>query len=275
MAAGKPVFVFIPGAWHTPDTYDGIRELLMSRGFESHAVTTPSVGAIPPDNKGLHNDIAVTQAFLEKLADEGKQVVLITHSYGGMVGSGAVEGVDYLSRAKEGKKGGVTILVYMSAFVVPKGQSLYDALGGQWLPWMIDNVSGITAHLALALDLTAPKGDGYCHHSQGETVFYADLPPEEQQKRIARLKPQAMPAFKEPATYEPWHHMPTMYLFCRKDEGLFLPIQEAFAKTLGNPATFSCDGAHSPFLSVPDQVLEGLEYAAKVGAEKSGAVSTE
>ena len=49
-----------------------------------------------------------------------------------------------------------------------------------------------------------------------------------------------------------------------------MAFQEAFAETLGQPTTFTCDGAHSPFLSVPDQLLEGLEVAARAGAEKSG-----
>lgn len=140
MAAEKPVYVFIPGAWHTADTYDGIRALLEKHDYENHAVATPSVGANPP-NKGLYDDATYTHDILEKLADEGKQIVLVTHSYGGMVGSLAVEGLGYSQRRHAGKKGGIIMLVYMSAFAVTKGKSLLDALGGEWLPWMKDPVS--------------------------------------------------------------------------------------------------------------------------------------
>lgn len=97
--AGKPVFVFVPGAWHTADIFDGIRAMLAQKGLDSEAVRTPSVGAIPP-NKGLHADIDYNKAFLRDLADKGRQIVLVTHSYGGMVGAGAVEGLGYSQRSK-------------------------------------------------------------------------------------------------------------------------------------------------------------------------------
>jgi hypothetical protein len=58
-----------------------------------------------------------------------------------MVGSGAVKGVEYAQRVKDGEKGGVIMLVFMSAFVAPKGSSVRDMLGGQWLPWFVIKVS--------------------------------------------------------------------------------------------------------------------------------------
>lgn len=139
MTTKKTAFVFVPGAWHAPDTFDGVRSLLSTRGYESHAVALDSVGAVTPD-KGLHNDIALTQKLLRKLADDGKEIVVVVHSYGGLVGAGAVEGLGYAQRSAVGLEGGVIMLVYMTAFVAPKGKSLKDLLGGTWLPWMKFNV---------------------------------------------------------------------------------------------------------------------------------------
>ena len=269
MSHSRPVYVFIPGAWHTPDTYDGIRALLKKHAYESHAVATPSLGAKPP-NKGLYDDAEYTRDILEKLADEGKQIVLVTHSYSGMVDSIAVEGLGYPQRRHSGKKGGVIMLVYMSAFAVPKGKSLFDALGGQWIPWMKDPASPPPSSNCCPVNADDQKGDGYIYPTEGERVFYYDLTPEEQQKRIALLMPQPTKSFLEPITYEPWHDLPCMYIFCQNNKGLPMASQEAFSKTLGDPTTFRCDGAHSPFLSVPEQLLKGLEVAAKAGAEKSG-----
>ncbi|KAJ5665392.1 uncharacterized protein N7477_007840 [Penicillium maclennaniae] len=251
----KPIFVFVPGAWHTADTFDGIREMLSQKGFDTEAVPTPSVGAIPP-NKGLHADIEFTKEFLRKLADKGRQIVLVTHSYGGMVGANAVEGLGYSQRSKAGSSGGVIMVVWMAAFVTPKGQSLLDMLGGNWLPWML------------------PNDDGYTYSSQQETVFYHDMTPEAQQMAIAKLKGQPTQTFLEKVGYECWHDMPSMYLFCDKDQALPLAFQEAFAKVLGNPVTFHTDGSHSAFLSVPDQVIEALELALKEGRAQSG-ITTE
>lgn len=145
------------------------------------------------------------------------------------------------------------MVVWMTAFVALKGQSLFDKLGGNWLPWMLFK-----------------NDDGYCYSSQGETVFYSDLAPTEQKKWIAMLKPHPTKSFLEPATYEPWHDLPCMYLFCVEDQGLPLAVQQAFAETLGNPTTYHASGSHSAFLSVPDQVVDALKVALNTGRERSG-----
>jgi len=57
----------------------------------------------------------------------GKDVVVVMHSYGGIVGH---------YRRIGGLKGGVTRLLYMCAFVVPVGASLTGQLGGQLPPFI-------------------------------------------------------------------------------------------------------------------------------------------
>ncbi|KAL2005082.1 hypothetical protein VTN00DRAFT_2932 [Thermoascus crustaceus] len=277
-ATTKPTIVFIPGAWHLPDAYNTVRGLLAQRGFPSEAIALPSIGAEPP-TKSLNNDIEHVHAVLKRLVedgDEGRQVVVVCHSYGGLVGAGAVKGLEFKRRNSEGSegskgrgkgKGGVIMLVYMSAFVVPRGKSLKDMLGGEWLGWM--------------------RFDGnYSRSSNEETVFYNDLPPAEQARWISKLTHISARVFTDPATHEPWnndHHydhnndnaqplLPCMYLFCDKDQALPIAMQEQMAGAMGAGlvATYRSEASHSPFLSVPEQVVEGLEMAARVGAERSG-----
>ena len=132
-AKDTPIYVFVPGAWHTPDTFDGIRALLSKRGHDSEAITLPSVGAAEPTKSGLNADIAHTNGVLRALADEGRQIIVVMHSYGGMVGAGAAEGLGYAQRSKTGQLGGVIMMVWLAAFVTPKGKSVIDMLGGNWL----------------------------------------------------------------------------------------------------------------------------------------------
>ncbi|KAJ5304421.1 uncharacterized protein N7443_004081 [Penicillium atrosanguineum] len=150
-----------------------------------------------------------------------------------MFSANVVEGLAYYQRSKAGSPGGVIMVMWMAAFVTPKGQSMLDMLGGNWLPWVL------------------PKQ---------ETLFYHDMTSEAQQAAIAKLKGQPTQTFLEKVGYECWHDMPSMYLFCDKDQALPLAFREVFAKVLGNPA----------FLSVPDQVMEALELALKEGRAQSG-----
>lgn len=135
----RPVFFLATGAWHTPDCYEILQGKLHAQNFETRTVAYPSVGAEPP-TKGLPDDAAAVRAELEVLVNQGRQVILVGHSYGGLVIAEAVKGLGYKQRQTEGKAGGVTLLVYLAAFVTPKGASILKMIGGQPLSWMNYNV---------------------------------------------------------------------------------------------------------------------------------------
>ncbi|CEI66994.1 hypothetical protein FVEN_g9774 [Fusarium venenatum] len=246
----NPTIVFAPGAWHTADCYDVVRNDLHSRGWSTEAVDYPSVGAEPP-TKGLSEDVSAVRAAVERLVEEGKKVMVVVHSYGGLVGAEAVKGLGYRQRAQEGKTGGVIQLVYLSAFVMPKGNSILGLLGGQYLPWM-------------------RVEDDYVYADTPENVFYHDVDAETQSKAIAALKHQSRRVYVDTVEYEPWHDVPCFFIFCDEDRAIPLAIQQNLASMLGpNTGTFHIAASHSPFLSLPKETIEGLELAAKDGLEKS------
>ncbi|TGO07296.1 hypothetical protein BTUL_0295g00060 [Botrytis tulipae] len=250
MSTEKPTILFVPGAWHFPASFDAVRESLKPLSYPTEAVALPSIGAEPP-NKDLSDDAAHTRAAIEKLVKAGKKVVLVTHSYGGVVGSCAVKDLGFAQRKSDGKEGGVINFVYLSAFALPKGVSLLDALGGNPLPWM--NFKG-----------------GYCYADTPGNIFYHDLSSEDQQKWIAQLSHISSAVFSGKSTHEPWNHMPCTYIFCEDDKAIPLSVQQGIAASMGsNITTFSIAASHSPFLSAPDKLVEGIELAAKLGLEKS------
>lgn len=101
----KPTIVFIPGAWHLPEAFDAVCQILTTRGSPSTAVSLPSAGAEPP-TKNLSDDIFSARLVVEKLVNEGKQVLVAAHSYGGFVASGAVRDLGYAQRRDAGLAGG-------------------------------------------------------------------------------------------------------------------------------------------------------------------------
>ena len=129
-----PKIVLVPGAWSTPAFYGGIHSCLSERGLEAITVQHSSTGAEPP-TKTLEDDVAQLHGTLERLCDSGNDII-VAHSYGGLVSSGAVEGLEKPTRQSQGKSGGVLMIVYMVAFIIPKGVSLVGASGGQLMPWI-------------------------------------------------------------------------------------------------------------------------------------------
>lgn len=89
---------------------------------------------------------------------------------------------------------------------------------------------------------------------------------------IAKLGSHSKRSFEEPALHEPWHEIPSMYMFCELDGAVPLSTQEFFAQTLGTKVTYRLKSSHSPFFSVPEQVIDGLEIAVKEGRRQSGII---
>ena len=102
----KPTVVFIPGAWHLPEAFDAVCQILTTRGFPSTAVSLPSAGAASP-TKNLSNDILSACLVVEQLTNEGKQVLVAEHSYSGFVSSGAVKDLGYTQHHDAGLAGRV------------------------------------------------------------------------------------------------------------------------------------------------------------------------
>lgn len=142
----KPTIVIAPGAWQKPVAFNRIVELLEQAGYPTIHVPLPTVGDLDAPLASLTDDVAAVRKVLVPLLDAGKEVVLLGHSAGGLVISGAVEGLDVASRKAQGQPGGVTRCIFMAAFVLPQGLSLLGALGGQPLPWMVVEVSAAHHH---------------------------------------------------------------------------------------------------------------------------------
>lgn len=89
-------------------------------------------------------------------------------------------------------------------------------------------------------------------------------------RAIRALKHQSARVFTDKVTHEPWHDIECMYFFCDEDRALPLPVQNQMAELMGPKALkFHTLGSHSPFLSKVEDVVEGLEYAAKEGLRRA------
>jgi pimeloyl-ACP methyl ester carboxylesterase len=144
----KAEFVFVPGAWHGPDSFAPTTSALEKLDFVVHGVDIPSVGANPP-LKSFAPDVEVVKSAVNKVLASGKDVVMLYHSYGGAVGSEAL--ADYLKEGKKEGWGRIRRLVYIAAFVLPEGGSLMGALGFKPLPWFMisEDVSTLSSCVIL------------------------------------------------------------------------------------------------------------------------------
>ncbi|KAL6408307.1 hypothetical protein AUP68_08163 [Ilyonectria robusta] len=192
--ATKPTIVLVHGAWHSVDCFDLLRGELHKRGWPTEAPAHPSPGADSGTAVGTAENAAAIRKVLQRLCDEGKEIVVVAHSYGGATSSCAVEGLASKKRAAAGKHGGVLLLVYLTAFVIPKGCQ-----------------------------------GSFVHTVTPEDVFYHDVPPSMGKKFIGLLRPEPLKIFEDKITYEPWHDIECAYICCDDDRAIPLLVQEEMA----------------------------------------------
>lgn len=126
MAPTKPILIIIPGGWHVPSRYNKLQSALETAGYAVQIPALPSVSEARPPVAGLSIDTAFMRAYTEKLIDGGHTVAVIMHSYSGQVGTNALCGLGVDARKAEGKPGGVSQLIYMTAFAVTEGKAMID-----------------------------------------------------------------------------------------------------------------------------------------------------
>jgi pimeloyl-ACP methyl ester carboxylesterase len=248
MSQAKPTIVFVPGAFHRSAGYAAVAGLLDAAGYTTKLVDLPSVGGSPPV-AGFEPDVAAIRAAIESACeadDADVDVILFMHSYSGVCGSEAVQGLDRASRRAQGQSGGVSHLIYCCAFVLPEGAHLMAMLNDTDPPWMKTEDDRRVTH-ALTPD----------------QILYNDLAPAEQQAWAARLEPFSYQCFYSKLSHAGWRHIPATYLYCLRDQAIPVQAQRDMVAAAGVPfREETLDTSHSPFLSVPDQVAAAVRRAA-------------
>ena len=137
MGSTFPSILIIPGAWHPSSLYKGLAEELEQTGFPTSTAHLPSLNSSDPRNATCRVDSDSIRETISSLIDkDGKDVILLAHSYGGIPCGAAARG---LSNHKDGKLSGVVGLIYLTAFIVPEGQSIIEYLKGENPPYVVKN----------------------------------------------------------------------------------------------------------------------------------------
>ena len=128
----RPAILIVPGSFSPRHLYAGIIIHLESHGYETVFAQYPSIGRrdpLPPAT--MAEDATYVSRIAGKLADAGKSIVMVTHSYGGIVGSESTKGLGKSEREAASKPGGITRLLYITSLVPRMGESLTDIMGSE------------------------------------------------------------------------------------------------------------------------------------------------
>ena len=245
MTDQKPVVVLVHGAFAESASWNGVIEHLQRNGVECVAAANPL--------RSLAGDAAYVR---DVIAGVGRPVVLVGHSYGGLVISEAAAGVD-----------AVSALVYVNAFVPEHGQTAFD---------LSTEFPGSTLGDALA---PHPLADGgvelVIQPALFRAQFCADVPEQTAALMAATQRPVTQAALTEPLpTATPaWKTIPSWCVFGDQDRNIPVAEHRAGAERARARGVLEVPGgSHALSVSQPEAVAETILAAvAAVEAAPVGA----
>lgn len=235
----KPTIVLVHGAWADGSSWNAVSTALQSDGF---TVLTP-----PNLLHGVAGDAAYISSFLSQRTTG--PVVLVGHSYGGVVITNAAPG-----------GGDVKALVYVNAFIPEIGENVFTILGGSGSA--ID-VPDPTTVLDLAGYPGAPEGDveAFLKPSTVHDSFAQDLPEADRWLIVASQRPIALGANIAPTETAAWKTIPSWAVVGTADLVIPAATQRSMAERAG--ATISeVDASHVSMVSQPQATVDAILAAA-------------
>lgn len=225
-AAPRPTVVLVHGGFVDGSGWQGVYKELKHDGYPVIIVQNPTTS--------LADDVAVTR---RAIAGAKSDVILVGHSYGGVVVSEA------------GNDPKVSRLVYIAAFAPDTDESVATLIAnpapGAPVPPILPPVDGF-----LMLD-----------QEKFAASFAADVAPEEAQFMADSQVPWGIAALEGKVTQPAWRAKPSWYLVASDDHMIPPAAQRAMANRAG--ATISeTPGSHAVYVANPKAVAALIERAA-------------
>lgn len=259
-----PTLVFITGSWHKPTCYDKITTLLREQHqLKCVSITLPSTTNNPEAT--FKDDIDAARTAISHETDTlGRNVVVIAHSYGGMVGNSAIKGFTKTKNSNSNSSsstGHVIGLILIASGFTFTGLAFMDPFLGHPPPsWRVNNTTGYA-------DLVTNPAD----------LFYHDLPADEAAYYVSQLTTQSLKSLFEGGehAYAGWQDLDAVwYIGTVEDRGLPVLAQRM---TVGMARAMGCvvehrelQASHSPFLSMPDETASIVVEAVQAFAGTRG-----
>jgi pimeloyl-ACP methyl ester carboxylesterase len=219
--------VLVHGGFVDGSGWEDVYWILKKDGYRVSVVQNPTTS--------LADDVAATKRVI---AEQKGPVILVGHSYGGVVITEA------------GNDPSVAGLVYITAFAPGRGESvaslIKDPPPGAPVPPILPPQEGF-----LMLD-----------KAKFAASFAADVAPEKAEFMANSQVPWGVVALNGAVTQPAWESKPSWYLIATDDRMIPPPAQRAMSKRAGSTIV-EAKGSHAVYVSQPEAVADLIKKAAK------------
>lgn len=245
MSANTPCFVLVHGSWHGGWCWSRVRPLLSAAAHVSHAVTLTGVGErrhLLSAAVDLNTHVQDVLGLIE--AEELSDIVLVGHSYGGLVITGVVGALQ-----AQGRVGLLRHLVYLDAHTPRNGERWYDLMAPELAQQRLQE--GMSAGGGVFL----PAPDAAVFGLSGDDRDWVNR----------RQTPQPLGAFTTPVVVDDaaWADMPRTYIDCVNPQLSLLDVSRARVKADARWRYRTMDIGHDPMVNAPQALADLLLEAAR------------
>jgi pimeloyl-ACP methyl ester carboxylesterase len=207
--------------------WQGVYDILRKDGYDVSVVQNPTLS--------LEGDVAATKRIIDA---QGEPVILVGHSYGGVVITAA------------GTDPNVAALVYIAAFAPDTGESVSTLIA--------DPPPGAPVPPIL------PPQDGFLFLDQAKFAasFAADVDPDLAAFMADAQVPWGVDALAGAITEPAWRTKPSWYLVTTEDRMIPSDAQR-FMSHRANAKVVETAASHSVYVSQPEPVAALIETAVK------------
>ncbi|KAF2730566.1 alpha/beta-hydrolase [Polyplosphaeria fusca] len=264
MPAPRPTIVLLHGGWHKPAHYSKLISALKNEGYEVHSPSLPSMNGSRPPNADLTTDTQLVRGYIESLVEAGRTVLVLMHSYGGVVGTNALYGLGRETRSKQGKAGGIAHLIYMCAYALPEGECLISKVKDMGHEALLDVVFDWSSDMLVTH--RDPKAGFIGTDFSGTETAVSEA---EAKDYVDSLLTWNGKTWHQPSTHAAWREIPVTYLKATKDVTVPLDYQVSMIDLMRKEGTdvkvVEVATGHSPHMTMVKEVVAAVnEDAASV-----------
>lgn len=236
-AKPRPTIVLVHGAFADASSWSGVITRLQRDGYTVLAPANPL--------QGVAYDASYLKAILATIKGP---IVLVGHSYGGMVITNAATGVS-----------NVKALVYVAAYAPNEGDSVASletlAPGGQIGPKTLD-ITQVPSPTGGEEPVATIQQALFAH------IFAGDLPAAIAKEMSVSQRPAALGLLVEPSGPPAWKTIPSWYVVAGKDHAIGTKVEEIMAKRIHAHTTVIPGASHVVMISHPEAVTQLIIKAA-------------
>ncbi|RAK99751.1 alpha/beta hydrolase [Aspergillus ibericus CBS 121593] len=241
--------LIVHGGYFLPPAWDDFSARLSGAGFTVSCPRLPSCKDARPPTASLTEDVEAVRRATQDLLNAGHTILVLAHSYGGVVASEAITRDLYAS--ENTNTNGIVSLILLSAWLVQPGDSL---------PGVIEKY-GFQCDVELG-----NNGDGTVFATNAPASFYNDIEPARAEDLAKDNVTHNWAAASGAVTGAPWKDLPTLYIHATQDLAIKLPLQKSMVQDAvnagGKIVTETVDSGHCPFLSKPEELFWIVQKAA-------------